>query len=79
MSFKYVDESNLFDIEDLIRKKLKPSLKEDGYFYCPVLGICNIEKAFSQRLEAERMEHEAFDAMHNADGIVDKSTSPSKL
>lgn len=79
MSFKYPDKSNLFNIEDLITKKTKPSLKEDGYFYCPVFGMCNIEKAFSQRLEAERMEHEAFDAMHSADGIVGRSLSPSKL
>lgn len=37
--------------------------------------MCPVVKEYRKEIT----DYEAFDAMHNADGIVDKSTSPSRL
>ena len=60
-------------------KKEYKLIKGLGYFECPVIGIYNIRKAMSDRQKAMKDEYEAFDCMHNADGIVGESLSPSKL
>lgn len=38
-----------------------------------------LERAMTHKNKEEVKDYEAYDAMHNADGIVDKSLSPSKL
>lgn len=64
----YVDEPEEgIDLEMATKTKLKPTL-DDGYFICPVLGLCNMRKALKERAEAIRREYEAFDNMHRADG-----------
>ena len=51
----------------------------EGYFMDVVLGKCNIKKALQQRSEAIRSEYEAYNTMHDNDGIIGVSNSPSRL
>ena len=43
-------------------------LERAGDFLCPVLGKCNIQKAFQNRRKAEVDEYEAFNRMHTCNG-----------
>ena len=62
-------EENMKWMDDIEKFNKKSSLiKGLGWFEDPVLGECNIEKAMTERREAERMEYEAFNRMHTVDG-----------
>ena len=59
----------------------KPDEKNNCLLYYNI-NSCSYHKDFECPVEkeAKRMEdYEAYDAMHNADGIVGKPLSPSKL
>jgi hypothetical protein len=66
---------------DLTRPYLNTSHEEVYFsgklFVDNISEKCNIEKSFKDK--AIRTDYEAFDRMHIADGIVNKSLSPSKL
>lgn len=59
--------------------KLTDQEISEGFFIDIVLGKCNIKKALAEKSNAIRREYEAFNNMHDSDGIVDTPDIPSKL
>jgi hypothetical protein len=62
------EEEAIWD-EIVFGMSFREVIVDSDKIYCPVYDNCDVKKVMKERREAERMEYEAFDCMHVADGI----------